>query len=137
MKVVAIAGFATITPDMAASRELYLDRFSLPLKQTNDYLHVDRFPGANHFGAWPLTEAARSCFQSDTWPEHLPVPQATIEFELEDLEAVHAAVRELQAAGQEFVHDARQEPWGQTIARFISPEGLLVGLSFAPWLHQQ
>jgi len=33
------------------------------------------------------------------------------------------------------VHEARLEPWGQVIARFISPEGLLVGLSYAPWLH--
>ena len=35
-----------------------------------------------------------------------------------------------------FVHEARTEPWGQTLARFISPEGLLIGLSYAPWLHQ-
>jgi hypothetical protein len=28
------------------------------------------------------------------------------------------------------------EPWGQTVARFISPEGVLVGLSYAPWLHE-
>jgi len=23
------------------------------------------------------------------------------------------------------------------VARFISPEGVLVGLSYAPWLHEQ
>ena len=28
-----------------------------------------------------------------------------------------------------FIHEARLEPWGQTVARFMSPEGLLIGLS--------
>ena len=50
--------------------------------------------------------------------------------------AVEAAVREMKEKGREFVHEARTEPWGQTIARFISPEGVLIGLSYAPWLHE-
>ena len=39
--------------------------------------------------------------------------------------------------GIEFVHESRTEPWGQTLARFLSPEGLLIGLSYAPWLHEK
>jgi catechol 2,3-dioxygenase-like lactoylglutathione lyase family enzyme len=136
MKVVAFAGFAVITKDPQASKALYLDRMQLPLKQKDDYIFMDRFKGLNHFGAWPLAMAARSCFGSETWPKHLPEPQATIEFELETLEAVQTAVDEMKAEGQAFVHEARVEPWGQTIARFVSPEGVLVGLSYAPWLHE-
>lgn len=49
--------------------------------------------------------------------------------------AVALAVEELQAQGIEFVHEARTEAWGQTVARFMSPEGVLIGLSYAPWLH--
>jgi catechol 2,3-dioxygenase-like lactoylglutathione lyase family enzyme len=108
----------------------------LPLDEKDGYLSVDRFDGAKHFGVWPLTMAAQSCFGTDTWPAEFPVPQATIEFELNDIESVRAAVEEMKANGQEFVHEARLEPWGQTTARFISPEGLLIGLSYAPWLHQ-
>ena len=26
----------------------------------------------------------------------------------------------------------RKEPWGQTVSRFVSPEGLLVGVTFTP-----
>ena len=26
----------------------------------------------------------------------------------------------------------KQEPWGQTVSRCISPEGVLVGLTFTP-----
>ena len=35
------------------------------------------------------------------------------------------------------MHEARAEPWGQSVARFMSPEGVLVGLSYAPWLHEE
>lgn len=69
--------------------------------------------------------------------EHFPEPTATIEFELADAAAVEAAVQEMMERGQAFVHGTRTEPWGQTVARFMSPEGVLVGLSYAPWLHKQ
>ena len=136
MNIESIAGFAVITKDPKPSKALYLDTMKLPLKAKDDYLSMDRFKGANHFGVWPLAMAAQSCFGSDVWPRNTPEPQATIEFELSTLEAVQQAVDEMKLDGQQFVHEARVEPWGQTIARFVSPEGLLVGLSYAPWLHE-
>jgi catechol 2,3-dioxygenase-like lactoylglutathione lyase family enzyme len=135
VRIVSIAGFAVISDDPAPSRKLYLEQLKLPLTEKDDYLSMDRFDGAKHFGVWPLTMAAQSCFGSDTWPDEVQVPQATLEFELENIDAVHAAVEEMKAAGQRFVHEVRTEPWGQTTARFISPEGVLIGLSYAPWLH--
>ena len=137
MKIECIAGFATITKDPAASASLYRDLLGLPLEKQDDYCSMDKFPGANHFGVWPLAMAAQSCFGQDEWPEQMPEPTATIEFELADAAAVEAAVREMKEKGQEFVHEARTEPWGQTVARFISPEGVLIGLSYAPWLHEK
>ena len=136
MKIESIAGFAVITKDPKSSKSLYSDAMKLPLKKKDDYLSMDRFEGANHFGVWPLAMAAQSCFGNDTWPKDIPEPQATLEFELSDLESVQAAVDEMKATGQPFVHEARVEPWGQTIARFVSPEGVLIGLSYAPWLHE-
>lgn len=136
MDIECIAGFATITRDPAASAALYLDTLGLPLTRREKYLSVDRFPGAHHFGVWPLTMAAQSCFGQDAWPAHIVEPTSTIEFELQDADAVEAAVLEMKAKGQVFIHDVRVEPWGQTMARFMSPEGVLIGLSFAPWLHE-
>lgn len=49
---------------------------------------------------------------------------------------VAAAAAELQAAGYELVHETRIEPWGQTIARVLDPNGLIVGLSFTPWMRE-
>lgn len=135
MEIESIAGFATITRDAKASRALYEDALGLPFKAMDDYRYVDRFDGANHFGIWPLAMAAQSCFGTDEWPADVPEPQATVEFELADVAAVEAAVEELKAKGYSFVHAARTEPWGQTLARLMSPENLLIGLSYAPWLH--
>jgi catechol 2,3-dioxygenase-like lactoylglutathione lyase family enzyme len=136
MKIECIAGFATITKEPAASASLYKDTLGLPLERQGDYLFVDKFDGANHFGVWPLSLAAQSCFGQEEWPGDVTEPTATIEFELSDIAAVGSAVNEMKEKGYEFVHEARVEPWGQTVARFISPEGVLVGLSYAPWLHE-
>ena len=136
MDIKCIAGFATITKAPAASASLYKDVLGLPLKSREDYLFADKFDGAKHFGVWPLTMAAQSCFGQEEWPSDVSEPSATIEFELDDVTAVELAVKEMQEKGYEFVHEAKVEPWGQTVARFISPEGVLVGLSYAPWLHE-
>jgi catechol 2,3-dioxygenase-like lactoylglutathione lyase family enzyme len=135
MKIVCIAGMAPIAKDSNSSNALYRDTLGLPLEGKEDYLWVDNFEGVKHFGVWPLRMAAQSCFGGDTWPSDVPVPHATIEFELSDVGAVEAAVADMKEKGQKFLHEARLEPWGQTVARFISPEGLLIGLSYAPWLH--
>ncbi|MGH9146882.1 MAG: VOC family protein [Vicinamibacterales bacterium] len=137
MRIFCVAGFAPITRDPLASATLYRDTLGLPLKALEEYLSMDNFAGTRHFGIWPLRMAAQSCFGQDTWPAHVPEPHATIEFELSDVEAVHAAVEEMKSQGHRFVHEARLEPWGQTVARFMSPEGLLIGLSYAPWLHRE
>jgi catechol 2,3-dioxygenase-like lactoylglutathione lyase family enzyme len=138
MQIEFIASFAPVTPDPAASRALYVDGLRLPLEHSedDDYLHSEAIDGSKHFGVWPLAQAAQACFGSDEWPGDIPRPQACVEFELADPAAVQAGVDELRAAGHNVLHDARQEPWGQTVARLLSPEQLIVGLSYAPWLHE-
>ncbi|WP_293041244.1 VOC family protein, partial [Paraburkholderia sp.] len=137
MKIKCIAGFAVITKQPDASASLYQDALGLPFERQDSYLYMDKFAGSNHFGIWPLKMAAQSCFGQNEWPAHIPVPTATIEFELEDVAAVESAVQEMKSKGQVFIHEVRTEPWGQTSARFMSPEGVLVGLSYAPWLHEK
>ena len=137
MNVQFIAGMSVITPDPATSRTLYVDALGLPLEagEGDDYFHSERIGGSKHFGVWPLTQAAQACFGTPEWPGDRPVPQACVEFEVEDAEAVQAAAEELRERGYTLLHDARTEPWGQTVARLQTGEGGLVGISFAPWLH--
>jgi hypothetical protein len=63
------------------------------------------------------------------------VPQVSIEFEVEDAGAVADAADELRQRGFQLLHDAREEPWGQTVARLLTEEGAIVGISYAPSLH--
>lgn len=137
MNVQFIASVSVIAADPPQSRKLYVDALGLPLDHSegDDYFHSERIDGAKHFGVWPLTQAAQACFGSPDWPADRPVPQASVEFEVADADAVAAAAQELRDQGFSLLHDAREEPWGQTVARLQSVEGLVVGISFAPWLH--
>jgi catechol 2,3-dioxygenase-like lactoylglutathione lyase family enzyme len=132
MRILFVAGFAPIVQDMAASKRLYVDALGLPLQ--GDYPMTEKLEGVKHLGLWTLSGAARSCFGTDTWPAGVPVPQASIEFEVED---VDAAARELEAKGFRLLHPAKIEPWKQVIARLLSPEGLIVGVCHTPWLHAE
>jgi catechol 2,3-dioxygenase-like lactoylglutathione lyase family enzyme len=137
MEIQFVTSVAVISPDPARSRQLYLEAFNLPLadESGSGYLHSGDVPGTRHFGIWPLTQAAQACFGQDEWPDHLAVPQVSIEFEVSDRAALDAAAEELAAAGHDLLHPPREEPWGQVVARLLSPEGAIVGLSFAPSLH--
>jgi catechol 2,3-dioxygenase-like lactoylglutathione lyase family enzyme len=132
-----IASIAVIAPDPAESRKLYVDALGLPLEASegDDYFHSEQIGGSKHFGVWPLTQAAQACFGTSEWPDDRPVPQASVEFEVGNPDAVQGAADELRAGGFSLLHDARTEPWGQTVARLQSPEGAVVGISFAPWMH--
>lgn len=136
MDVVFVASVAVIAPDPPGSRRLYLDALGLPLERMGgEYFASEHVGGSKHFGVWPLAEAAQACFGRPEWPPDRPVPQASIEFELADPDAVAAGAAELESAGFPLLHGAHTEPWGQVVARLQSPEGLIVGLSYAPSMH--
>lgn len=137
MDIEFIATVSVIAADPVESRKLYVDAFGLPLQaeQGSKYFHSEEIGGAKHFAVWPLSQAAEACFGSPEWPAERPVPQVSIEFEVSDADAVSAAAAELQERGFELLHDARQEPWGQTVARLQTVDSLIVGISYAPSLH--
>src|SRR6266496_3581713 len=125
MDVLFIASVAVITADPPRSRQLYMDALGLPLEGEGDgYYSSGNIAGSKHFGA-------------PEWPADRVVPQASIEFEVKDADAVAAAGEELQAAGYQLLHPARTEPWGQTVARLLSEDGLIVGISYAPVFHEE
>ena len=128
-----IAGFGPIDRDVAESCALYGESLGIAFKEeAGGYLYTGALEGAKHFALWPLSQAAQSCFGRDTWPEGVPVPQAWLEFEVDDVEKATAA---LEARGYRMLVRNKTEPWGQTVSRFLSPEGLLVGVTFTPALR--
>ena len=139
MNVLFITSMSVVAANPPQSRKLFMDRLGLPLEkyEADEYYSSDHIPGSKHFGVWPLSLAAEACFGTPVWPVGRVVPQASIEFEVEDAAAVAAAGAELEQAGYELLHPARTEPWGQTVTRLLTEDGLIVGISYAPSLHHE
>jgi catechol 2,3-dioxygenase-like lactoylglutathione lyase family enzyme len=136
MKVSFVAGFGPIVRDVDASRAFWGAALGVELEEAApNYWTNDGMEGVKAFALWPLSQAAESCFDADTWPEQIPAPQAWVELDVQSPGAVTDAAAELEAAGHRVLRGAREEPWGQTTARLLSPEGLLIGVTYTPWMH--
>lgn len=135
MRVLFIAGFGPVTADVERSRRLYEDALGIKFTlEDGEYRHTEELKGANSFAVWPLSQAAESCFGSPEWPAEVPVPQAWLEFDVDD---VVAATSELQERGYKTLIENRTEPWGQVVSRLLTPEGLLLGLTMTPWMREK
>lgn len=132
MKVLFIAGFGPLVPDMDTAQAFYAGALGLPLAGDAAYLHTAEVDGVKHFALWPLPAAAQSCFGVDAWPAEVPTPQGWIEFDVDD---VAGATAELEARGYRVLVANRTEPWGQTVSRLLGPEGMLVGITYTPDLR--
>ncbi|HEX8792796.1 MAG TPA: VOC family protein [Polyangiaceae bacterium] len=64
----------------------------------------------------------------------IPVPQAWLEFDVDDVERATTA---LAARGYRMLVKNRKEPWGQIVSRLLSPEGLLLGITFTPSMREK
>lgn len=134
LRVQFIAGFGPIVNTPDASQRLYSQTLGIAFKEEDGgYLHTEALEGAKHFALWPLSQAAQSCFGRNAWPDDTPVPQAWIEF---DVENVEQATTELESQGYRMLVKNKTEPWGQTVTRLLGPEGLLIGITFTPSLRR-
>ena len=136
MKVLFCAGMSPIVADREASLAFYEQTLGIAFQRDDDseYVSVNNLDGLKHMGLWQLSDAASACFGTPEWPNDLPVPQATVEFDVDD---VDAAASELQAAGYHLLHDPVTMPWGQRIVHVLSPERLLVGLTYTPSMREE
>ena len=83
MDIQFLASIAPIVRDDVAARDFYQGALGLSFEGgEGDYKFTQRLPGANHFGLGPLADAAMACFGTADWPADVPVPQASVEFEV-------------------------------------------------------
>ncbi|WP_272663960.1 MULTISPECIES: glyoxalase [unclassified Providencia] len=136
--VLFVAGFGPIVTDYKKSHSFYLELLKLPLKpieEGSQYLTCEQegLEGVKHFALWPIEQAAQSCFGQGEWPKNIPTPQSWMEFEVSDIEKI---TKICLKEGYVLLVNNRIEPWGQTVTRLLSPEGMLVGLTVTPWLRE-
>ena|SRR5579871_1845590 len=135
IKVLFVAGFGPVVREPAKSRKLYREILGIKFEEeTGGYLHTEALEGVNTFALWPLAQAAQSCFGKDAWPDDIPAPQAWLEFDVADVER---ATAELESRGYSVLVKNQEEPWGQTVSRLLSPEGLLVGVAITPIMRKK
>jgi hypothetical protein len=135
INILFVAGFGPIVRETATSRKLYSDAFGIAFKEeSGGYLHTEDLEGTKTFALWPLSHAAHSCFGADSWPTDIPVPQAWLEF---DVDSVETATADLESQGYRVLVKNKKEPWGQTVTRLLSPEGLLIGITFTPSMRKE
>ncbi len=136
MRPAFVAGFGPIIRDPQAANGFWRDGLGIAFEEPDPgYFTNDTLDGVKYFAMWPLTQAAEATFGTPAWPPDLPVPQAWLELDVDSAAAVGAAIEEMRAARHRVLREAHEEPWGQTTARLLSPEGLLVGITFTPWMH--
>ena len=135
MRVHFVAGLGPLVRDLPASLAFYRDMLGIPLEGDED-VRTDKLEGVNHFGQWLLSNAAESIFGTSEWPADVPVPQANIEFDVDSPNAVEDAAVKLREAGYPILVGPKVEPWGQTVLRLLGPEGLLITISYTPWMHE-
>lgn len=133
IRVLFVSGFGPVVADRDASGKLYINVLGLPLRHEEDYWYSQSLEGVKHFALWPLDKAALSCFGEPVWPEHLPVPQSWLELDVED---IVSATRILEQNGYSLLTRLKEEPWGQTVTRFLSPEGILMAIAHTPFLRE-
>jgi catechol 2,3-dioxygenase-like lactoylglutathione lyase family enzyme len=137
MKISFVAGFGPIVRDMKASRGFWGRSLGIALEEAAPgYFTNDDLEGVKAFALWPLEQAAEATFGTGAWPADLPVPTTWLEFDVESPAAVTQAIEELEAAGHRILSGPKLEPWGQTTSRLLSPEGILVGVAYTPWMHE-
>ena len=133
MRILFLAGCGPIVKDMVASLAFYRDTLGISFEESDGYFHTETVGDLRAFALWPLSQAAQSCFNTDTWPADVPEPRTWMEFDVDDIEA---ATEELRARGYQTLVANRTEPWGQIVTRLLSPEGLLIGLTVTPWMRE-
>ncbi|MFZ0830555.1 MAG: VOC family protein [Thermoplasmata archaeon] len=139
MKILFIGSIGVITRHRSEGQRFFVDGLGLPLERAEggDFLFSQNLKGSRYFGVWPLTEAARVCFGKESWPAGRPVPQMFVEYEVGSPGSVTKAAAELRSKGYTLLHPPRTDPWSQRVARLQTGDGVIIGISYVPWMHRR
>lgn len=128
MNITGVSGFGMVV--QPGQDKLYVNDLGIGFEHTyGEYHYTEQLAGVRHFSLMPLGQLAESLFGDSAWPSDRVVPQAWVEFEVGDIET---ATKELESGGLELLVNARKEPWGQVLTRFLSPTGVMVGIVYNP-----
>lgn len=128
-----VAGVGEIVEDVAKAVAFYRDVLGLAVEyeEGSDYATI-AIPGMLHFGLWDRRAAAESIFGDRDAAERVPLGFA-LGFEVDVVDEAAQLLRERSDA---LVQEPKTEPWGQRVARFWLPSGLIGELAETPWARE-
>lgn len=107
--------------DMARSVEFYRDVIGLPLKfESSEWSEFET--GGTSFALHPAGSADLDL----TTPRHLPAGSMQIGVAVDDLDAFHQRMNELNVA---CMQPPKDEDFGARLARYTDPDGLQINVS--------
>ncbi len=125
-----VAGIAEIVEDLDWAVAFYRDKLGLSIEGDPDDGYVSVIiEGVLHFGLWSRSAAARTVFGESGRSLEIPLG-FTVGFEVDEAAGFEIRLREAEVG---VIQETRQEPWGQTTARFLLPSGALGEISETPW----
>jgi hypothetical protein len=129
VRIIGVSGFGPVIQDGEPGEKLYLEDPGIHFEVVYGDRFTKHLAGARHFSLMPLSRLAESLFGDPTWPNEVTVPQAWMEFEVDDIDG---ATKELEERGYDLLVRAREQPWGQVLTRLLAPGGLMVSVVHNP-----
>ncbi len=128
-----ISSIAEIVEDIEASVRFYRDGLGLAVEyEPGSAYAVVSAPGVLHFGLWTRPAAAETLFGDANAAARIPLG-FFVEFEVD---RVAESQRQFEEKGWPVAQPEKQESWGQTTSRLLTPGGALCGLTETPWARR-
>jgi hypothetical protein len=134
---VLTATFAPVTADPEASRRLYIDALGLPREHAawDDYIHSEAIGGSRHFRRVATGSSRSSLLRPCELARHHTRPAGVRGVRARGRRRRPKRGRGIARSGPRDAARCALGAMGQTVARLLSSEHIIVGLSYAPWLH--
>jgi catechol 2,3-dioxygenase-like lactoylglutathione lyase family enzyme len=128
-----VAGVGEIVEDVAAAVAFYRDVLGLEVEYDGDGAYAEvKVAGIAHYGLWGRRAAAESILGDASLADRVPLGFA-MGFEVDSVEDAATTTGE---RGLPLIQSPKTEPWGQVVARFILPSGLVGEFAETPWARQ-
>ena len=128
-----VSSIAEIVADVEGAVRFYRDVLGLEVDYDSGSAYATiKVAGTLHFGLWARSAAAESVFGDASAADRIPLG-FTVGFEVDRVES---AQHRIEARGWPILQPIRQEGWGQTTCRFLTPGGGLGEVAETPSARQ-
>jgi len=117
--MIKYSGYLLVTDNIQTARKFYSETLEQKIKIDGEVYIV--FEG--EFSLFAKSAWFNALGSNERYPVHQRANNGELYFECEDIQTAQERVR---LTGVEFIHEIREQPWGQRVMRFYDPDGNVV-----------